>query len=282
LRCQIGACQSIRALNRDFLSNRAPVSASGEQLVGSIKTVTDPYARTLIVMPAFNEVASVGAVVSEVFAALPGVTVLVVDDGSRDDTAAVAMAAGALVARLPFNLGVGGAMRLGFRYALENGFDSAVQIDSDGQHDPAAVPSLLAELANADLAIGARFAGEGDYRVRGPRQWAMTVFAHILSSISHTRLTDTTSGFRASGPNAIRLWAEYYPAEYLGDTIEALVIASRSGLIIRQVPVSMRQRAGGVPSHNPFRSAAYLARAGLALVFALIRPRSSYRLGGTP
>jgi glycosyltransferase involved in cell wall biosynthesis len=233
-------------------------------------------------MPAFNEVASVGSVVREVFAALPGVAVLVVDDGSHDDTASAARAAGAMVARLPFNLGVGGAMRLGFRYALENGFESAVQIDSDGQHDPSAVPDLLAELEHADLVIGARFAGQGDYRVRGPRHWAVRVFAAILSSISRSHLTDTTSGFRASGPQAIRLWAEHYPAEYLGDTIEALVIASRSGLVIHQIPVTMRPRTTGVPSHNPFRSAAYLARAALALVFALIRPRSTYRLGGTP
>jgi len=103
----------------------------------------------------------------------------------------------------------------------------------------------------------------------------------VLSRTSRTRLTDTTSGFRASGPKAVALFAQHYPAEYLGDTIEALVIASRSGLVIRQVPVTMRPRAGGVPSHNPFKSAAYLARAGLALVFALIRPPSTYRVGGS-
>jgi glycosyltransferase involved in cell wall biosynthesis len=237
--------------------------------------------QTLIVMPAFNEEASVGDVVREVYAALPGVDVLVVDDGSADTTSAVARAAGARVATLPFNLGVGGAMRVGFKYALENGYRNVVQIDSDGQHDPASVPALLLELESADLVLGARFAGEGDYTVRGPRQWAMTVLATILSSTSRTRLTDTTSGYRASGPRAVALFAEHYPAEYLGDTIEALVIASRSGLVIRQVPVSMRARAGGVPSHNPFKSAAYLARAALALTFAFIRPPASYRLGSS-
>lgn len=239
------------------------------------------YQRTLIVMPAFNEVASVGDVVREVFTALPGIAVLVVDDGSRDETSRVATAAGALVATLPFNLGVGGAMRLGFLYALENGFDNVIQIDSDGQHDPRSVPALLESLGSADLVLGARFAGEGEYRVRGPRRWAMLSLASILSRTSKTVLTDTTSGFRASGPRAVALFAEHYPAEYLGDTIEALIIASRSGLIIRQVPVAMRPRAGGVPSHNPFKAAAYLARAALALVFALIRPPSTYRVGGS-
>jgi glycosyltransferase involved in cell wall biosynthesis len=247
--------------------------------LGSIETVASLSNRTLIVMPAFNEVQSVGAVVAEVLTVLPGIAVLVVDDGSTDETSAVALAAGALVATLPFNLGVGGAMRLGFRYALESGFDNVIQIDSDGQHDPAGVPALLTALESADIVVGARFAGEGNYETRGPRRWAMRVFARVLSSIAKTKLTDTTSGFRVWGPAAVRLFAEHYPAEYLGDTIEALVIAARSGLTIRQVPVAMRARAGGVPSHNPFRSAAYLARASLALVFALLRPSSTYRMG---
>lgn len=238
--------------------------------------MTTSLARTLIVMPAFNEEETVVAVIEEVFSTLPGVHVLVVDDGSRDATTAVAREAGALVATLPFNLGVGGAMRVGFKYALENGYDNVVQIDSDGQHDPASVPALVAELETADLVLGARFAGEGDYRVRGPRAWAMKVLAAILSRSSKTRLTDTTSGNRASGPRAVALFAEHYPAEYLGDTIEALVIASRSGLVIRQVPVSMRARAGGVPSHNPIKSAVYLGRAALALLFAYVRPPSTY------
>lgn len=229
--------------------------------------------KTLIVMPALNEEASVAAVVAEVFEKLPGVHCLVVDDGSRDRTAVAAAAAGATVVSLPFNLGVGGAMRVGFKYALTHGFHYAVQVDSDGQHNPADVPRLLAEMSGADVVLGARFAGEGDYRVRGPRRWAMVVLASAISRISKSRLSDTTSGFRATGPRAMRLFAEHYPAEYLGDTIESLVIAARAGCTIHQVPVSMRPRAGGVPSHNPFKSAAYLGRAVVALVFALLRPR---------
>lgn len=238
--------------------------------------MTTPLGRTLIVMPAFNEEEAIGAVIGEVIETLPGVTVLVVDDGSSDSTAEVASRAGARVAQLPFNLGVGGAMRLGFLYARENGYVIVVQIDADGQHDPRGVPALLKRLESADLVLGARFAGAGTYRVRGPRQWAMVVLARILSVTAKTRLTDTTSGFRASGPRAIALFSRHYPAEYLGDTIEALVIATRAGLTVRQVAVSMRPRAGGVPSHNPFKAAAYLGRAFVALLFALMRPARTY------
>ncbi len=228
--------------------------------------------QTLVVMPAYNESQSVGDVVRETLQALPGVTVLVVDDGSSDDTAAMAGQAGALVASLPFNLGVGGAMRLGFRYAQERGYRAVVQIDADGQHDPRSVPALLDQLATHDVVLGARFAGEGDYTMRGPRRWAAAVLAWTISRTAKTRLTDTTSGFRASGPRAIALFAQEYPAEYLGDTIESLVIACRAGLKVTQVPVAMRERAGGTPSHRPLKAALYLARASLALVFAYVRP----------
>lgn len=234
--------------------------------------------QTLIVVPALNEEGAVGDVIRAIMNLLPDVTVLVVDDGSTDSTCAVAAAAGAHVVSLPFNLGVGGAMRVGFRYAVEHGYLAVVQVDADGQHDPAGVPALVAGLDHADLVLGARFAGTGDYKVRGPRKWAMAVLANVLSRSTGTHLTDTTSGFRASGPRAIALFARHYPAEYLGDTIESLVIASRSGLRVAQTPVAMRSRVAGVPSHNPARAAIYLARAVLALVFAFARPSSTYTM----
>jgi len=234
-----------------------------------------PLEQTLIVMPALNEEASVSAVVSEVLRTLRGVSCLVIDDGSTDNTAVAASRAGADVAQLPYNLGVGGAMRLGFRFARDNGFENVVQVDSDGQHDPSAVPDLLNALADADIVIGARFAGYGSYRVRGPRRWAMSLLSVVISRISGTKLTDTTSGFKAMGPRAIALFSSNYPAEYLGDTIEALVIAAKAGLRIAQVPTAMRERAGGRPSHNPIKSAVYLGRATLALLVGLIRPSTA-------
>ncbi|MEH0843567.1 glycosyltransferase family 2 protein [Micromonospora sp. CPCC 205711] len=227
--------------------------------------------RTLIIIPALNEAGSIADVVGEVRGELPGVDVLVVDDGSTDRTAAVAAAAGALVAKLPYNLGVGGAMRLGYRYARDHDYDVAVQIDADGQHDPRYVPKLVDLLDENDLVIGARFAGEGDYIVRGPRRWAMVMLSAVLSRIARTRLTDTTSGFRAANRRVIEMFAGWYPAEYLGDTVETLVHTARRGYRIRQVPVAMRRRMAGTPSHSPAKAMIYLGRAFAVLTLALIR-----------
>ncbi|MFE5505990.1 glycosyltransferase family 2 protein [Amycolatopsis japonica] len=224
-------------------------------------------------MPALNEQASVGAVISQVKQSLPGMDVLVVDDGSSDDTAKLARAAGAEVARLSVNLGVGGAMRTGFRYAAARGYDVVVQVDADGQHDPNEVAALLDALDDADIAIGSRFAGKGSYKASGPRKYAMVVLSVVFSRLGKTKLTDVTSGFKAMGPRAIKLFAAYYPAEYLGDTVESLVMAIRAELKIKEIPVIMRERAGGTPSHSPVKSAVYLGRAGLALLLALVRRR---------
>ena len=185
--------------------------------------------RVLIVIPAWNEAGSIADVIRELRGELPEVDVLVVDDGSTDDTSAIAAAAGATVTRLPYNLGVGGAMRLGYRYGREHDYDVVIQLDADGQHDPRYVPKLVDALDDADLVIGARFAGEGDYTVRGPRRWAMKMLSSVLSRLAGTRLTDTTSGFRAANKRTVALFARCYPVEYLGDTIETLVHARVPG-----------------------------------------------------
>ena len=229
--------------------------------------------RTLVVMPAWNEELAIKDTIAEVRLALPDVDLLVVDDGSVDRTAEVARAAGATVVTLPYNLGVGGAMRTGYRYAVRRGYDVVVQIDADGQHDAREVPLLLDALAGADLVIGARFADAGDYTVRGPRRWAMRLLAIAISRIVHAPLTDTTSGFRAADRRAVEVFAAHYPAEYLGDTVESLVIAARAGLRVAQVPVQMRPRRAGVPSQSSWKATLYLFRAVLALVLALLRRR---------
>lgn len=238
----------------------------------------DPVQRVLIVLPAWNEEAAIGGVLAEVAAALPWADLLVVNDGSTDRTAAVARATRlAAVVDLPINLGVGGAMRTGYKFAARHDYDVAIQLDSDGQHDPREVPRLLAAMKEqgADLVIGARFAGQGVYVVQGPRRWAMRFLSAVLTRVVGTRLTDTTSGFKASNRAAIELFSRDYPAEYLGDTIEALVIAARAGLTVTQVGVTMRERSAGTPSHNPIKAAIYLGRAVMALVIAMSRPMKS-------
>lgn len=227
--------------------------------------------RVLIIVPAWNEAASIAEVVGEIRGELPGVDVLVVDDGSADDTSQIAREAGAIVARLPFNLGVGGAMRLGYRYAKSAGYDVAVQIDADGQHDPRYVPKLIDGLQDASLVIGARFAGEGDYQVRGPRRWSMAMLSFVLSALAGCKLTDTTSGFRACDRALIELFAGWYPVEYLGDTVETVVRVIRLGYKVMQVPVAMRQRFAGAPTKSPAKAMVYLARAFFTLLLAISR-----------
>ncbi|MEU9667287.1 glycosyltransferase family 2 protein [Streptomyces bobili] len=227
--------------------------------------------RVLIIMPAWNEADGVADVIKEVHTALPGVDVLVVDDGSADETSAVARAAGATVMTLPYNLGVGGAMRAGYRYAHDRGYDVAIQVDADGQHDPRNVPELLERLDHADLIIGARFAGTGEYETRGPRKWAMVVLAFWLSRMARSKLTDVTSGFRACNRDLINVFARWYPVEYLGDTVESTIAVVRAGYRIDQVPVSMRPRTTGTPSQSPWKATLYLGRIGMILLLALSR-----------
>lgn len=227
--------------------------------------------RTLVIMPAWNEEETVGATIRELTKTLPWVDVLLVNDGSTDQTVARAREAGALVLTLPYNLGVGGAMRAGFKYADRHDYDRVIQVDADGQHDPRDIEAVLDGLERADISIGARFAERGDYSVRGPRRWAMVFLAAVISRLGKTRLTDATSGFRAANRVAIRQYCEHFPAEYLGDTIDSLVVALRSGLTVTQVPVEMRPRQGGAPSASPWKAALYLFRSFFAVVIAMSR-----------
>lgn len=234
----------------------------------------EPFDHTLVIVPAWNEAQSLPRTIAEIRAADERYDVVVVDDGSVDGTAEVARSAGATVLSLPFNLGVGGAMRAGFTYAQRRGYTRAIQVDADGQHNPADIAKVLDGLATADISIGARFADVGDYSVRGPRRWAMVVLARVVSGVAKVRLTDVTSGFRAAGPRAIDQYVRYYPAEYLGDTLDSLVAALHEGLTVTQVPVAMRPRQHGAPSQGPIGSTVYLLRSVFALILALMRPKS--------
>lgn len=227
--------------------------------------------RTLVIMPAWNEELAISDTIRELRRTVPEFDLLVVNDGSTDSTASVAREAGALVLDLPYNLGVGGAMRAGYKYARRFDYDRAIQVDADGQHDPADITRVLEGLERTNISIGARFAESGTYKVRGPRRWAMVLLAGTVGRISRTRLTDVTSGFRAADRTAIQQYCDYFPSEYLGDTIDSLVMAVRSGLTVSQVGVSMRPRQAGTPSSPPWKAAVYLLRAVFALGISMTR-----------
>ena len=230
----------------------------------------------LVAIPAWNEQESIADVIAKVQEHRPGADILVVNDGSTDDTADRAGTAGATVVSLPFNVGVGGAMRTAFLYAKRHGYGALVQVDADGQHDPADLDRLIDGLDSADVVVGTRFHPDSTYLVGGPRRWAMVLLSKSLSRMNRGTISDPTSGFRSAGPRAIDLFAVDYPADYLGDTVGSLAIATRRGLVIHEAPVTMYFRQTGRPSKNALWSALYLGRATLAII------ATSLKKGATP
>ena len=228
--------------------------------------------RGAAIVPAHNEEACIAEVVREILAFDPGLEVVVVDDGSVDRTARLAAEAGAHVVSLPFNLGIGGAVQTGFKYALAHGFDLAVRLDGDGQHDPQELPRLLEPLlaGEADIVVGSRFATrDGHYRAGLARGLGIRIFARIVSLLVGQRVTDTTSGFQALNRRGIALFAADYPHDY--PEVEATVMVHRHRLTMKEVPVRMRERAAGASSITALRSVYYAAKVLLALFVGLFR-----------
>jgi glycosyltransferase involved in cell wall biosynthesis len=228
--------------------------------------------KLLVAIPALNEEESITKVIFEIGIHLPDATILVINDGSRDKTATRADEAGVQVVTMPFNVGVGGAMRSAFKYASRNGFTHVMQIDADGQHLPEEAIKLLEASTDNSIVIGSRFFYKNNaYKTSGARRTAMRILARVISFICKTRLTDVTSGFRVASGSAINLFAFEYPSEYLGDTVESLIIAHRAKIEIREVSVIMNQREFGSPSQNFIKSTWYLFRAMLVIIFALFK-----------
>jgi glycosyltransferase involved in cell wall biosynthesis len=235
-----------------------------------------------VIVPALNEAATVGRVIQEIREVDPDFTVVVVDDGSDDGTGAVAEAAGASLLRLPFNLGIGGAVQTGYRFALANGFDLAVQVDADGQHDPSQLPLIIAPVlaGEADIVIGSRYAGLGTYRARGVRRLGQRIFARVVSLVVREPLTDTSSSFRALNRRSLSLFAADYPHGFL-ETVEATVLAGKYRLRMKEVPVAMRERELGRSSLTVPLSLFYTAKVLLAVFVSLFR-RPAVRLEEEP
>jgi glycosyltransferase involved in cell wall biosynthesis len=246
--------------------------------------------RTLVFIPAWNEADSVADVIAGVRERLPGADVLVIDDGSGDATAARARAAGATVASLPFNQGLGAALQTGYLYALREGYDFCAHLDADGQHPPAEVARLLDEVRadRADLVIGSRYreraggggadGGEGgragdDYKPTISRRIGISVFRFFLTLATRQRFTDTTSGMRAANRRVMELFSENYSPDFA--EIESLQLAVREGLRVEEVPVRMLERAGGSSFLTPVRSAFFIFKGLVVLLVGQFRPRKA-------
>ncbi len=227
--------------------------------------------RRVAIVPGYNEEGSIGDVIDEIRAADPEIEIVVIDDGSRDRTAEAAAAKGARVLRLPFNLGIGGAVQTGYRYAYEQGFDLALRVDGDGQHDATQFVVLAGPVlsGHADIAVGSRFIGRKGYRSSVSRRFAIRILSWTVTVLVGGRVTDPTSGFQVTNRRAIALFANDYPHDY--PEVEATVLAAKAGLRRAEVPVEMRERSAGRSSIGALRSVYYMVKVMLAVFVAVFR-----------
>jgi len=226
--------------------------------------------RALVIIPAYNEEKNVAAVIRKI-RQKPGIDVVVVNDGSKDRTSRVARDAGAIVVDLPFNLGIGGAVQTGYLYAYKNGYDVAVQVDADGQHDPADLEKIIGPVAkgDADMVLGSRYVEKTGYKAPLARRMGMVVFSTVVSLINRQPIKDTTSGYRAVNKNVIAYFVDNYPTDY--PEVEALILLKKVGFRIKEIPVTMAERAHGESSITPLRSVYYMIKVLLAIFMNLIR-----------
>ena len=233
------------------------------------------HATYLAILPGYNEAETIESVIRSVRLHAPAFDVLVVDDGSTDQTGEVAEAAGATVLRHPFNLGIGGAVQSGFVFALERGYDYAIQVDADGQHCPEEIPKLLEAMdadPTLDMVCGSRFiTRDNTYPATISRRTGIHIFAFILSRLVGQRVSDPTSGFRLYNRRGIGLFARDYPHDY--PEVEAVLMVHFHRLRMKEVPVRMLQRGGGRSSIRSGKSVYYMIKVLLAIFIGLARAR---------
>lgn len=230
--------------------------------------------KRLIVIPAFNEADAIGSVVQQCHDRAPGFDVLVVDDGSADATADIASSCGAVVLRHPFNLNYGAALQTGYRYAARNDYDIVVQLDADGQHDPADAPRLAAPIAagNADVVLGSRFFERSTYAMPFLRKLGSQWFRFLVHAIAGLSVTDPTTGFQALNRNVIELYSsDLFPIDY--PDADMLVLLHRNGFRVAEIPVVMRQRADSRSMHAGLGVLYYVYKMSLAILMNACRRR---------
>jgi glycosyltransferase involved in cell wall biosynthesis len=230
------------------------------------------HSKTLIILPALNEGQNIASTVERVREHLPWADVLVINDGSTDDTREKAEAAGAVVLDMPYNVGIGAGVQTGFKFAHRHGYDFVARLDGDGQHSPDNTIQLLelVETGQTDVAIGSRFLGDGDYGTSFIRLTGIAILSNLLSVITKQKVTDPTSGFSAYNRRAIQLFAQLYPHDY--PEPEAVVICHKSGLRMKEIPVTFLERKYGVSQFTlPSRSAYYMLKVTLAILINTLR-----------
>jgi len=232
--------------------------------------------KILIIIPAFNEASSLAKLLTEIRAVFPEADRVVIDDGSHDLTEKTALKAGTLAAVLPFNLGIGGAVQTGFQIARDGGYDVAVQVDGDGQHDPACIRDLVKPVLEGklDLSIGSRFLEHpaGAFQSTFARRIGIRFFCRLLELLTGLYLTDPTSGFRATGKKLIGVFAEFYPVDF--PEPEAIKIARRHGARVGEIPVRMRTRQGGRSSIRYFATLYYMIKVTFAILIDLLKKKT--------
>jgi glycosyltransferase involved in cell wall biosynthesis len=228
--------------------------------------------RTLVIVPAFNEALNLPRLVRQLRGRTDG-DICVVDDGSTDDTAAVARALGAIVLQNPFNLGIGGAVQTGYLWARDHGYQLAAQVDGDGQHDPAYLQAAFDQITTgkADVVVGSRFRDQAGFQSTFVRRLGIRYLAWLLRLHCGARISDPTSGFRVVGRKGIELFAKNYPPDY--PEPEAIALAQKSGLKLVEIQVRMRAREHGRSSIGAWQTLYYLLKVSLAIVLVPSRPR---------
>jgi hypothetical protein len=228
-------------------------------------------ARILVIVPACNEREGIASTLDELRVNVPFADVLVVDDGSRDGTADIAKNMGVKVLRLPFNLGIGGAVQTGFKYALRGDYDAVVQVDADGQHDASYLPRLIDCLVagKADIVVGSRYLDDDPPKVSFVRNLGIRYFSWLASRVIGCRITDCSSGFRALNRRAVRFFSENYPVDF--PDAEALILAHRAGLSIAELPARFRRRSRGKSSLHVFRFLYYPVKETFSVLMILTK-----------